>query len=51
MNYTRNVASYLLALSVFSLAGALVYFTVEVTRISRQIPEILVSVEKTSKSI
>ena len=51
MNNTRNVASYLLALSIFSLAGALIYFTVEVTRISRQIPDILVRVEETSKTI
>lgn len=47
----RNLATYLLALSVFSLAIAIIYFTIEVRSVSKQIPTILGAVEQTSKSI
>ena len=48
---SRLVASYLLPLSLFALAGSLAYFTYEMAAISRQIPDILVSVDKTSEKI
>lgn len=47
----RNLATYLLALSVFSLAVAIIYFTIEVRNVSKQIPAILGAVEQTSNSI
>jgi len=40
-----------LAISQFSLAAALIYFTIEISRIVIQIPDILSSVEKTSEKI
>lgn len=46
-----NTASYVLSISLFSLAAALVYFTVELTRVANQIPAILGSVEHTSEKI
>ncbi|MBE9567776.1 MAG: hypothetical protein IMF14_03700 [Proteobacteria bacterium] len=42
---------YLSAFSMLALAGALVYFTVELVGITRQIPDILLTVEKTSEKI
>lgn len=42
---------YLSAFSMLALAGALVYFTVELIGVSRQIPEILLTVEKVSEKI
>lgn len=47
----QNGASNLLALSIFCLAGALIYFTVSVTRISRHIPNILSGFERASQTI
>ncbi len=47
----KLVATYALALSVFSLAGALIYFTLEVTSVSRQIPGILASVDHSSDNV
>ncbi len=44
MNRARQGATYLLAASLFSLAGALVYFALEISRVSRQIPDILTQV-------
>jgi len=44
-------ASYLTSASMFALAGAIVYFTVEMVQITRQIPDILLTVENTSKEI
>ncbi|NNF97185.1 MAG: hypothetical protein HKM94_09695 [Halobacteria archaeon] len=51
MNNTRNFATYVLAGSIFSFAAALVYFTFTLAAISEQIPQILTSVESTSKTI
>lgn len=48
---SRNSATYLLAVSLFSLAGAIIYFTWEVAQVREQIPEILASVEQTSNEI
>lgn len=50
-NKAKNVANYLLSLSIFCLAMALVYFTWQISLISQQIPDILLSVEKTSEKI
>ena len=47
----RLVASYLFSLSLFSLAGSIVYFTYEVAIISKQIPEILLRVDTTSEKV
>ncbi len=43
--------SYILAASQFCLAGALIYFTFELSRLATQIPDILSAVEKTSEKI
>ena len=55
MNGLRDTATYLLALSLFSLAGALVYFTIELANISntisKELPDVLTSVNQTSKAI
>jgi len=51
MNNKKNKASYTLAFSQFSLAAALIYFTIEISGIVIQIPDILSSVEKTSEKI
>ncbi|MCI0505192.1 MAG: hypothetical protein L0Z73_03700 [Gammaproteobacteria bacterium] len=48
---TRNVATYLLAVSILSLALAIIYFTIEVRNVSKQIPAVLTAVETTSKEI
>lgn len=47
----RNTATYFLALSCFCLAGAIVYFTVEFSRVTRQLPEMIRSVEATQQKI
>jgi surface antigen/regulator of replication initiation timing len=47
----RQLATYLLAGSIFSLAVAIIYFTIEVRSVSQQIPAILSAVESTSKNI
>ncbi|MDX1335667.1 MAG: hypothetical protein R3312_07775 [Gammaproteobacteria bacterium] len=47
----RDAATYILAASIFSLAGALVYFAYQASMISSQIPAILDSVEKTSEKV
>ena len=47
----RIVATYVLAISIFCLSGALVYFAWKLSFISEQIPDILTSVEHTSSSI
>jgi len=44
-------ATYLSAFSMLMLAAALVYFTIELVSITRQIPEILQTVESTSEKI
>lgn len=47
----RDAATYVLAASLFSLAGAMVYFAYQASLISSQIPAILTSVEETSVEI
>lgn len=47
----RLLASYLLSLSLFTLAGSFVYFTIEMAAVTRQIPDILVSINNTSEKI
>ncbi len=50
-NAPKLFASYLLPLSLFALAGSIVYFTYEIARVSKQIPGILVSINNTSDKI
>lgn len=45
------LSSYLLSLSLFSLAGAIIYFTYEIAIISKQIPDVIKSVDTTSDNI
>ncbi len=47
----RLLASYLLSLSLFSLAAAIVYFTYQVAIVSKQIPDILLSIDKSSDKV
>jgi archaellum component FlaC len=47
----RLLASYLLSLSLFSLAGAIAYFTYEVAIVSKQIPDVLLSINNTSEKV
>lgn len=50
-NHTKNLASYLFSLSIFSLAGALVYFSWTIVTVSQHIPIIIESVNETSLKI
>ncbi len=47
----KQLASYLLSLSLFALAASIVYFTYEIAIVSKQIPDILVSINNTSERI
>lgn len=47
----RQLASYLLPLSLFALAGSIVYFTYQMTVVSKQIPDILQRIDTTSEKI
>ena len=47
----KLLASYLMSLSLFALAGAIVYFTYEVAIVSKHIPDILDSIDNTSENI
>ena len=47
----RLVASYFLSLSLFTLTGSIVYFTYEMVIVSKQIPDILQSIDNTSEKI
>ena len=47
----KTTATYVLAFSIFSLAIALIYFTVQIGLISSQVPEILKAVEDTSEKV
>jgi hypothetical protein len=47
----RSNATYLLALSYFCLSGAIVYFGVELTRMTRQLPELIRSVDAAQQKI
>lgn len=47
----RLLASYLLPVSLFALAGSIVYFTYQVAVVSKQIPDILQRIDTTSEKI
>ena len=47
----KQLASYLLSLSLFALAGSIVYFTYEMASVSKQIPDILVRIDNTTEKI
>ncbi len=47
----RLIASYLMSLSLFSLAAAIIYFSYQMSIISTQIPDVLVSINNTSEKI
>ncbi len=47
----RLFASYLFSLSLFTLAGSIAYFTYEMTNVSKQVPDILQSIDNTSEKI
>lgn len=47
----RLLASYLFSLSLFALAGSIVYFTYQVAIVSKQIPDILHSINATSEKV
>lgn len=51
MSDKPNIATYTLAVSLFSLAAAFVYFTIGLTHLANQAPAILDGIEKTSKQI
>ena len=51
MSDKRNIATYTLAVSLFSLAAAFVYFTIGLTRLANQAPAILDGIEETSQQI
>jgi uncharacterized protein YoxC len=48
---TKSTATYVLALSLFCLAGALIYFSLKVSEVTQSLPAILDSVEQTSAKI
>ena len=47
----RLIASYLLSLSLFALAGSIIYFTYEVAIIGKQVPDILVRIDAATEKI
>ena len=47
----KQFATVLLSLSLFALAGAIVYFTYEMASVSKQIPDILVRIDNTTEKI
>lgn len=51
MPATKNTATYVLALSLFSLAGALIYFSIKVSDVTQTLPAILEGVEQTSAKV
>ena len=51
MSDKRNIATYTLAVSLFCLSAAFVYFTIGLTRLANQTPLILSGIEETSKKI
>ncbi len=51
MNDRGAVASYLLSAGMFSIAGAIAYFTYELSQIHRDLPNILSQVENTSGKV
>lgn len=51
MSRSRIVATYVLSLALFSLAGALVYFTVAVSTVSKELPGIMKSISHVSDKV
>ncbi|MBE9564287.1 MAG: hypothetical protein IMF17_03505, partial [Proteobacteria bacterium] len=47
----KLIASYLMSLSLFSLSAAIVYFTYQMSVISKQVPDVLISIDNTSEKI
>jgi surface antigen/archaellum component FlaC len=47
----RLIASYLMSLSLFAIAGSIAYFTYEVAIISKYIPDVLVQIDSTTDKI
>lgn len=47
----KLLASYFLSLSLFALAGSLIYFTIEISAVRENIPDILTSIDNTSEKI
>lgn len=47
----RLLASYLLSLSLFAVAGSIVYFTYEIAMVSKQIPDILLRIDMTTEKV
>ncbi|MES9970263.1 MAG: hypothetical protein ABW092_09530 [Candidatus Thiodiazotropha sp.] len=50
-NMKSAIASYTLAAGLFAIAGAIVYFTIELSHIRQDLPAILTQVEKTSGKV
>ena len=48
---SRSMAIYLLAFSLFSLAGALVFFTINISNITETVPALMDKIEDTTKAI
>ena len=51
MTEKRNIVTFTLSASLFSLAGALLYFTIQFSQVATQIPAILASINQTSEKI
>lgn len=47
----KLIASYLMSLSLFALAGSIIYFTYQVAMVSKQIPDILLLIDTTSEKV
>lgn len=47
----KLIASYLMSLSLFALAGSIIYFTYQVAMVSKQIPDILLRIDTTSEKV
>ncbi len=47
----RLLASYVSSLSLFALAGSIVYFTYQVAVVSKQIPDVLLRIDTTSEKV
>lgn len=47
----RNGATYFFALSIFALAGSIVYFSAQIVTVTTEIPDLLVSIDKVNENI
>ncbi len=47
----RNGATYFFALSIFALAGAIVYFSVQIVNVATEMPDLLASIDKVNENI